>query len=453
MDEENRFHVVMLPWLAMGHLIPFLELSKCLAQRGIKISYLSSPRNIERVQSRIPTSLKPLINLIPLPLPPVQDLPPNAEATIDLPFNKGHFLQKAFDGLETSLRHFIKHSPPNWIIYDFSAHWLPTVAAQHHIPCAFLTLCSAATASLFRQSSSSSSSSPPSPQPQFRQFEINRVRTIETEVNDPKLSVGHRFAKCIMGCDVVLMRTCSEFESEMLGYVEREILRKPIAQLGGFAPSVCETEELISSTDEFDKIDDWLNKQNPESVLYVALGSEAALNQDELDELALGLELSDLPFFWVFRNPPSSNLELPNGFIGRTSDRGVVWEGWAPQVRILGHASVGGFLTHCGWNSVIEGLGLGRALVLFPCIWEQGLNARLMESKGVGVEVPRDESEGSFTREAVARTVRRVMVDEDGEVVRRNAREMKRVFGNRELHDRYMDELVKYLKDHEKCKE
>ncbi|MBA0744826.1 hypothetical protein Gogos_007432 [Gossypium gossypioides] len=155
-----------------------------------------------------------------------------------------------------------------------------------------------------------------------------------------------------------------------------------------------------------------------------------------MHELAFGVEKSGLPFIWVMRKPPLDEEPfaedmIPTEFEERVSKQGMVLRGWAPQVRILAHSSVGGFLTHCGWNSVIESLGLGKPLILFHGgNADFGLIARLMHWKKVGFEIERNDADGSFKRDLVAACIKRVMVDPEGEQLRANALAIKEIFGN-----------------------
>ncbi|KAI8550240.1 hypothetical protein RHMOL_Rhmol06G0089200 [Rhododendron molle] len=192
--------------------------------------------------------------------------------------------------------------------------------------------------------------------------------------------------------------------------------------------------------EEWGEIEGWLEKQRVNSVVYVALGTEATLSQDELTGLALGLERSRLPFFWVFRKPPGSTRDqlemLPYGFINQVMDQGRVYVDWAPQAGILSHPAIRGFLTtHCGWNSGIEGLSYGRVLILFPVMNDQGLNARSLTGKNLGVEIPRNEWDGTFTSDSVSDSVRLAMTSEEGETLRANAREAKFLFGDKDINE------------------
>ncbi|KAI5059695.1 hypothetical protein GOP47_0026014 [Adiantum capillus-veneris] len=119
----------------------------------------------------------------------------------------------------------------------------------------------------------------------------------------------------------------------------------------------------------------WLNLQAESSVIYVAFGSLAKLSVEEIQELAVGLEASGSPFLWVIREDAVTMEELPQvlpeGFLERTRGKGMIIS-WAPQVRVLAHKAVGGFLSHCGWNSTVESLWAGVPLLCCPRLRSRG---------------------------------------------------------------------------------
>ncbi|KDP29788.1 hypothetical protein JCGZ_18723 [Jatropha curcas] len=139
MTEPKKLHVAFFPWLAFGHMIPFLELAKHIAQKGHKVSFISTPGNIQRLP-KIPPNLTSNMNFISLSLPQVDTLPPDAEATIDLPFSQVPYLKLAYDSLKDPLLHFLKTSTPNWVIYDFFPYWLPSILADLGISGAFFSI-------------------------------------------------------------------------------------------------------------------------------------------------------------------------------------------------------------------------------------------------------------------------------------------------------------------------
>jgi len=114
-EQNEKLHIVVFPWLAFGHMGPFFELAKLIAQKGHKISFVSTPRNIHRLP-KVPENLQPLVDLIELPLPRVDKLPENAEATVDIPHHLIPHLKQAFDGLEQPLTMFLERCKPHWII-------------------------------------------------------------------------------------------------------------------------------------------------------------------------------------------------------------------------------------------------------------------------------------------------------------------------------------------------
>ena len=143
---ENRrenLHVLVFPWLAMGHLLPFFRFSKILAQMGHKVYFVSTPRNLTKIP-KIPPHLSSLLNLVSFPLPEIPNLPRHAESSTDVPFRTQSLLKRAFDSLEPDLADFLESSNPDWIIYDYASHWLHRRAAELGISRAFFSLFNAA---------------------------------------------------------------------------------------------------------------------------------------------------------------------------------------------------------------------------------------------------------------------------------------------------------------------
>ncbi|XP_057466487.1 beta-D-glucosyl crocetin beta-1,6-glucosyltransferase-like [Actinidia eriantha] len=172
---------------------------------------------------------------------------------------------------------------------------------------------------------------------------------------------------------------------------------------------------------------EWLKKKEKGSTVFVSFGTEYFLSQHEMEEIALGLELSGVNFIWVLRFPMGSNTSveraLPLGFLERVGERALVVEGWAPQVKILRHPSVGGFVSHCGWGLTMEAMKYGTPIIAIPIQYDQPANARLVEEIGVGVEVVRD-SNGKFDRVKLGDVIKNV-IQFDGEgTVRKKAREL-----------------------------
>ncbi|CAK9135569.1 unnamed protein product [Ilex paraguariensis] len=463
MASESKLHVVMFPWVAFGHMIPFLELSKVIAQKGHRVSFVSTPKNIQRLP-KLPPNFASLINLVKIPLPLVPNLPENAEATMDVRTEDMPYLKKAFDGLEAGLSEFLQNSSADWIIYDFAPHWLPPIAAKLGVSRAFFSIFNAWFISTLGPSVSAMvDGSDPRTAPEhfvvppewipfptnlaYRHYEINWIRST-ININASGFSDTYRLGYVIMGSDAIFIRDCNELEPLWLNLLE-ELHQKPVIPVGFMPPPA---QNYGADKDEtWVSIREWLDGKNKSSVVYVALGSEATLSQNDVTELALGLELSGLPFFWALRKPPGStksdSVELPQGFLERIKGRGLVWTSWAPQLRILSHDSVGGFLTHCGWSSTIEGLTLGHPLIMLPFLVDQGLNALVLVEKKVGREVQRNE-DGSFTRNSVAETLRLVMdFDGEGRAYRNNAKEISEIFKDKNRQDRYLDQFVEYLEN------
>jgi len=192
------------------------------------------------------------------------------------------------------------------------------------------------------------------------------------------------------------------------------------------------------SSNETDECLRWLDKQPNCSVLYVSFGSGGTLSQHQINELAWGLELSGQRFLWVLRAPSSSAsgayLEaakedplqfLPSGFLERTKEKGLVVASWAPQVEVLGHSSVGGFLSHCGWNSTLESVQEGVPLIAWPLFAEQRMNA-VMLADGLKVALrPTFNQDGIVEKEEIAKVIKCLMEGEIGKGMRERMRTLR----------------------------
>lgn len=131
----------------------------------------------------------------------------------------------------------------------------------------------------------------------------------------------------------------------------------------------------------------WLDGQPFQSVAYICLGSIVTFTLEEVTELAVSLEATNQRFLWVIKNGTEG--ALPPDFEARTRDRGLTVKGWVPQLQILQHPSVGGFVTHCGWNSIIESISCGVPMACWPQLRnDQFFNCRyLVDVLKIAVEV------------------------------------------------------------------
>ncbi|XP_010058058.2 UDP-glycosyltransferase 43 [Eucalyptus grandis] len=203
----------------------------------------------------------------------------------------------------------------------------------------------------------------------------------------------------------------------------------PIIDLDGpvkWHPQRAEQEAIVQ----------WLDKQPPSSVVFLCFGSMGSLGAPQVREIANGLERSGFRFLWSLREPPRGKLDfpgeyekmdqpLPEGFLDRTAETGLVC-GWVPQVTILAHKAIGGFVSHCGWNSILESLWSGVPTATWPIYAEQQMNAfQMVAELGLAVEVRLDYREGSalVSAEELERGLRCLM-DGGGEA-RSKVKEMR----------------------------
>ncbi|XP_075498482.1 anthocyanidin 3-O-glucosyltransferase 5-like [Primulina tabacum] len=240
--------------------------------------------------------------------------------------------------------------------------------------------------------------------------------------------------------DGILLNSWEELESKTLeAFRENEALRSVMtAPLYPIGPLTRPIEQEVLENG----LMDWLDKQPNQSVLLVSLGSGGVLSQEQMTELAWGLELSQQRFIWVVRTPTSGRVDdafftrdegseefpgyLPSGFLTRTRNTGVLVPLWGQQVKILSHRSMGGFLTHCGWNSTLESIVSGLPMIAWPLYAEQRMNAALLtEEIGVALRPEELPTRKVVGREEIEKLVRTLIQGEDGQVMRDKVKRLK----------------------------
>ncbi|CAL9013388.1 unnamed protein product [Prunus brigantina] len=172
---------------------------------------------------------------------------------------------------------------------------------------------------------------------------------------------------------------------------------------------------------------EWLNTKRPNSVVYVNFGSIAVMTPERLVEFGRGLANSKLPFFWVIRPDLviGESAILPPEFVAETKERSLI-AGWCPQEQVLNHPSVGGFLTHSGWNSTVESITAGVHMLCWPFFGDQQMDCRYTCNEwGIGMEISND-----VKRDEVGKLVKELMEGEMGKKMKNKVMEWKKLAVN-----------------------
>ncbi|XP_028800823.1 7-deoxyloganetin glucosyltransferase-like [Neltuma alba] len=169
---------------------------------------------------------------------------------------------------------------------------------------------------------------------------------------------------------------------------------------------------------------DWLQHKEPRSVIYVNFGSITVMSPEQLYEFAWGLANSKKPFLWIIRPDlvNGGSVILSSEFLSETKERGFV-ANWCEQEKVLNHSSIGGFLTHCGWNSMTESICAGVPMACWPFFGDQQTNCRYAcKEWGIGVEI-----DNNVKREEVEKLVNELMEGEKGKKMRQKCLEWKKI--------------------------
>lgn len=413
--------------MSHGHTIPLLHLATLLRHRFITVTIFTTPVNAPSIRDFLRDAS---ISVIELPFPKdVHDIPPNVENTEKLPSMSYFYpfaratklMQPLFEQALSALQ-----NPPTCIISDAFLGWTQQSAQKIGIPRYFFFGMSVFATTMYqllgieRPHAQTISLEECFTFSSFPWLKLTR-NDFEPPFGDlePKgpavefmMEQGISFSKS----RGMITNSFYELEPRFADYFNKHLWPKSWC----VGPLCLAKRAMISQTDETWM--QWLNNKLTEKqpVLYVAFGTQAEVSAEQMQEIAKGLESSNTCFIWVTRQNAMEHLQ---GF----ENRALIVKEWVDQNAVLNHKSIKGFLSHCGWNSVLESICAKVPILALPFMAEQHLNARMVtEEIGVGLRImPRNGSVRGFVgAEEVEKMVIELMEGEKGEMVRKKVKEL-----------------------------
>ncbi|XP_062103877.1 flavonol 7-O-rhamnosyltransferase-like [Humulus lupulus] len=359
--KSNKSHILVIPYPAPGHLLPLMELTYQLALHDLAITIVITPKNLPILQPLL--SLCPSIQTLILPFPAHPAVPVGVENMQELPISFLPNILSALSQLHDPVLQWLQShpSPPTAIISDlFLGTWTYPLALRLGIRRLGFAPVHAHT--LYGWWSSV----------EKKYHELKKMEDYVLE--------SHAANMASWG---VILNTFSDLEGELLSLLKKKILgHDRVWAVGPLLSFPVKTDPNISTN----KVMAWLDMCKVDnSVVYVGFGSQITLNGAQMEALANALYKSGVQFIWAVKEPmkgaqkkESDNSVVPTWFEDRTAGKGLVLRGWVPQAAILGHGAVGTYLTHCGWNSMLEGLLSGVLMLAWPMQADHYENAELM---------------------------------------------------------------------------
>ncbi|KAL5825834.1 hypothetical protein ACOSQ3_021897 [Xanthoceras sorbifolium] len=446
-------HAICIPYPAQGHIIPLLQFAKLLHSKGFHITFVNSEFNHRRlIRSKGPDCLKGLpddfrLETIPDGLPPS-----DRDATQHLP-SLSDSLQKT--GLTPFLKLIEKLNssgqvPPVSCVVADSVMSFGLKAAKI-LGIKDVTFWSASACGLlgywqfdelvtrgllpFKDENFLTDGSLDTPVDWIRGMPNMRLKDLPafirvTDLNDLLFNYMKSETENCLDSSAIVINTFDEFEHEALEVIES--INPNIYTIGPLhllCKQMPESDSFKMFTTNLWKEDPeclkWLDRREPNSVVYVNYGSITVMTDQHLKEFAWGLANSGHSFLWVVRPDVVMGTDsaiLPEEYFEEIKDRGLIVS-WCPQEQVLSHPSLGAFLTHCGWNSMLESMiNAGKPLICWPFFAEQQTNTRYAcTTWGIGMEVNHD-----VKRDEIEALVKEVMEGEKGKKMKEKALEWQK---------------------------
>ncbi|GJM90571.1 hypothetical protein PR202_ga06866 [Eleusine coracana subsp. coracana] len=425
-------HFVLVPMMAAGHTGPMLDLARVLASRGVLVTLVTTPLNLPRLTRALADATALPIRFLPLRFPCAEaGLPDGCESADAIPT---HDLLKNFHSAcamlgAPLLDHLTKkaHPSPTCIVSDTCHPWTGPVARELGVPrlafdcfCAFSSFCMRLM-SFHGIFDGVDDDHRPVRVPGFPiDFELSRARSPGNFTG-----FGKEFADAVMAenarADGLVLNSFAELEPLFVGAYEAAIGKK-VWTVGPLFLATNPSTKASTEDGNAVRCSRWLESKQPRSVVLVSFGSLVRSSLPQLVEIAHGMEATNRPFIWAVKPGNDAAFELwlaEDGFEARVGERGLVVRGWAPQTAVLSHPATAAFVTHCGWNSVLECVAAGLPMVTWPHFAEQFMNEKLVvDVLRVGVTVGvkdaalwgvETEDPVAATRQDVERAVAAVM--------------------------------------------
>ncbi|XP_059632107.1 crocetin glucosyltransferase, chloroplastic-like [Cornus florida] len=427
----DKGHILLVTFPGQGHINPSLQFAKRMVARGVKVTFATSLSAIQRMNKTTPTPHG-------LTLVPFSDGYDNGFKAEEIKEVASAF---RFHG-SPAVANLINASadegrPITRVVYTTFIPWVAEVTHDLHIPSTLLWIQPAALLDIFyyyfngyADVIKKSSRDP------FCPIELPGLPSL-TSRDFPSFLLhsvdAHDFAllefkKHVEILDAqpnpqVLVNTIDALESNTL----RAIKKLNMIPIGPLIPLAFLDGKYPSDTSNEGEYVEWLNSKPESSVVYISFGSILVLSKKQREEMAHGLLESRRPFLWVVRKNDGfgENFENEISCMEVLEKQGMMVP-WCSQVEVLSHPSLGCFVTHCGWNSTLEGLVFGVPMVAFPGQIDQETNAKLITDVWeTGVRVTVNE-ERIAEREEFKRCIELVMGDgEKGKEMRGNAKKWK----------------------------
>lgn len=437
--------------MAQGHTIPLLDLSRALSRRDLKVTIITTPSNAHTIVPYI--SKYSNIHLREIPFPKVHGLPEGCE-NMSQTFSSDHLLpflnatKLLREPFEATLRDMcqVDQDRPTCVISDSFLGWTNALCQSLGLPrvvfhgMGVFSMTVKKSMVIYQTHSKSVKGN-------YSDDDVLEVKGVDlpfhlkradlpNSLRETDCRVSEFFTEAErsdLGSWAVIANSFMELDKDyvlplesLYGNGTRVFCLGPL-----FLYDQMEGDGNIgpNGPDPSEEWADWLNQRVDQEkyVLYVSFGSQAKLCDEQLDELAYGLEKSGVDYIWVVR---SKTWSPPSGLISGGVTKGLIVRQWVDQKWVLAHRAVGGFLSHSGWNSTLESLGYGVPILAWPMQAEQHLNAKyLVEGLKVGIGLPSASARDGriVRREEIREGVEELMRGVRGKQAREKAIELGRM--------------------------